>query len=83
MHTVPPTSELKPGKFVVEQASKDREFAVGVAPVSEAVHKYQNALKSLQAQLDGAQMTMIVALAKREDMHEVIAEAKGEAASGR
>jgi hypothetical protein len=65
------------GKQTIQRCRKDRDFAVALAIMSEHTGPYKDNLKQLMGFVDALDGRMLIALACREDMTEIISEAKG------
>ncbi len=65
-----------PGGELIGKVEADRNAAVTFATIDECVTEYLHKLKGLTAVLEVAQTRLLIALATREDMADVIAEAK-------
>lgn len=66
----------KPCKELIENVQCDREFAVAVAQASDSVTEYRERLGDLVSSMEESEKRMMIALATREDMQAVLAEAK-------
>ena len=64
------------GKEIISRCRKDRDFAIALALMQEHTRPYVTNLKQIIAFVEGIDARILVALACREDMSDVIAEAK-------
>jgi len=64
------------GKDLIEQVRTDRVYAVNMAVVADGMQRYRESNAQLNSFVDSAEARLMVALAYRKDMDEVIAEAR-------
>lgn len=64
----------KPGKWALETIAQDREAAVAFADLQAQILDYLDRDKSMREFFAAANVRILIALAQREDMDEIIAE---------
>jgi hypothetical protein len=69
------------GAKILDSIAGDREAAVGFAECSQNLTDYISRLRQLIEVMEAAQVRLLVGLARREDMHAVLHEAKGDGAT--
>ncbi len=72
----------KPCAEIIDGIKEDREVAAAFARASASMHMYTSLLRQLADVIEEADKRLVIALACREDMAAVLAEAAAEGAGG-
>lgn len=72
----------RPCAEIIDSITEDREVAVAFAQASASMHMYTSLLRQLADAIEEADKRLVIALACREDMAAVLAEAAAEGAGG-